>query len=41
MQGRGPGARKTTVERVALVCASTDDVRPLMGGTNIINIDGS
>ena len=32
-----PGAKTTEVEaRVALVCASTDDGRPLTGGTNLI-----
>ena len=37
MQHRGPGAKTTEVEaRVALVCASTDDGRPLTGGTNLI-----
>ena len=37
VQRRGPGAKATEVEaRVALVCASTDDGRPLTGGTNLI-----
>ena len=37
VQRRGPGAKTTEVEaRVALVCASTDDGRPLTGGTNLI-----
>ena len=32
-----PRAKTTEVEaRVALVCASTDDGRPLTGGTNLI-----
>ena len=35
VQRQGPGAKTTEVEaRVALVCASTDDGRPL--GTNLI-----
>ena len=37
MQRHGPGAKTTEVEaRVALVCASTDDGRPLTGGANLI-----
>ena len=37
VQHRGPGAKITEVEaRVALVCASTNDGRPLIGGTNLI-----
>ena len=37
MQRRGPGAKTSDVEaRVALVCASTDDGRPLTGGTSLI-----
>ena len=37
VQRRGPGAKTTKVEaRVTLVCASTDNGRPLTGGTNII-----
>ena len=37
MQRRGPRAKTTEVEaHVALVCASTDDGRPLTGGTNLI-----
>ena len=32
VQCRGPGAKM--IEVVALVCASTDDGRPLTGGTN-------
>ena len=37
MQYRGPGAKTTEVEaRVALVCASTDDGRPLAGCENLI-----
>ena len=37
VQHWGPGAKTTEVEaRVALVCASTDDGRPLTGGTNLI-----
>ena len=37
MQRWGPGAKTTEVEaRMALVCASTDDGRPLTGGTNLI-----
>ena len=37
MQRRGPGAKTTEVEaHVALVCVSTDDSRPLTGGTNLI-----
>ena len=40
-QLRGPGAKTTEVAvRVALVCASTDDGRPLIGGTIFSNIDG-
>ena len=44
LQHRGPGAKTTEVEaRVALVYASTDDGRPLTGGTNLIRtvVDGS
>ena len=37
MQRRGPGAKTTEIEaRVALVCASTDDGRPLTGDINLI-----
>ena len=37
MQRHGPGAKTTEVEaRVALVCASIDDGRPLTGGANLI-----
>ena len=37
MQRRGPGVKTTEVEaHVALVCVSTDDSRPLTGGTNLI-----
>ena len=37
MQRRGPGVRMTEVEaRKALVCASTDDGRPLTDGANLI-----
>ena len=37
MQRRRPGGKTTEVEaRVALVCASTDDGRPLTGSTNLI-----
>ena len=37
MQRRGPGAKTTEIEaRVTLVCASTDDGRPLTGGINLI-----
>ena len=37
MQRQGPGVKTTEVEaRVALVSASTDDGRPLTGGTNLI-----
>ena len=37
VQRRGPRAKATRVEaRVALVCASTDDGRPLTGGTHLI-----
>ena len=37
MQHWGPRAKTTEVEaRVALVCASTDDSRPLTGGINSI-----
>ena len=33
-----PGAKTTEVEiRMALVCASTDDGRPLIGGTNLVS----
>ena len=36
-ESSGPRAKTTEVEaRVALVCASTDDGRPLTGGTNLI-----
>ena len=39
LQRRGPGAKMTEVEaRVALVCASADDGRPLTGGTNFIRM---
>ena len=37
MQCRRPGAKTTEVEaRMALVCASTDDGRPLTSDTNLI-----
>ena len=37
MQHRGPGVKSTEVEaRVALVCASTDDGRPLTASTDLI-----
>ena len=37
VQSRGSGAKTTEVEaHVALVCASTDDGRPLTGSTNLI-----
>ena len=37
MQRQRPGAKMTEVQaRVVLVCASTDDGRPLTGGTNLI-----
>ena len=37
VQHRGPGTKTTEVEgRVALVCASTDDGRPLTGVTNLL-----
>ena len=37
MQRRRPGTRTTEVQaRVALVCASTHDDRPLTGSTNLI-----
>ena len=37
MQCQGPGVKMTEVEaHVALVCASTNDGRPLTGGTNLI-----
>ena len=37
VQRQGPGAKTTEVEAcVALVCASTDDGRPLTAGTNLI-----
>ena len=37
LQRWGPGAKTTEVEaRVALVCASTDDGRPLTGSTKLI-----
>ena len=37
MQRHGPGAKTNEVEeRVALVCASTDDGKPLTGGANLI-----
>ena len=37
VQCHGPGAKTTEVEaHVALVCASTDDGRPLTGGANLI-----
>ena len=37
MQRRGPGAKTTEIEaRVTLVCASTDDGRPLIGDINLI-----
>ena len=37
VQCRGPRAKTTEVEaRMALVCASTDDGRPLIGTTNLI-----
>ena len=41
MQCRGPGVKTTEVEvRVALVCASTDDGRPLIGDTNLVSMVG-
>ena len=41
MQRRGPKAKTTEVEvRVALVCASTDDGRPFIGGTNLVSTVG-
>ena len=37
MQRWGPGVKTTEVEaRVALVCASTDDGKPLTDGANLI-----
>ena len=37
VQHQGPGVKMTEVEaRVALVCASTVDSRPLTAGTNLI-----
>ena len=40
-QCRGPGAKMTEVEVcVALVCASTDDDRLLIGSTNLILMVG-
>ena len=37
MQRWGPRAKMTEIEaRMALVCASTDNSRPLTGGTNLI-----
>ena len=37
VQRHGPGEKTTEVEAlVALVCASTDDSRPLTGGANLI-----
>ena len=37
MQRRRPGAKTTEAQaHMALVCASTDDGRPLTGGTNLI-----
>ena len=36
MQRRRPGVKTTEVQaRVALVCASTNDSRPLTGGRNM------
>ena len=36
MQRQRPGVKMTKVQaRVALVCASTDDSRPLTGSTNM------
>ena len=36
MQRRGPGVKTTEVETcMALVCASTDDGRPLTGSTSL------
>ena len=42
MQRLGPGAKTTEVEvRVVLLCASTDDGRPLIAGsTNLASING-
>ena len=37
VQYQGPGVKTTEVEaRMALVCASTDNGRPLTGGANLI-----
>ena len=42
MQRWGPGAKTTEVEvRVALVCASIDDGRSLIGGTNLVSTHAS
>ena len=42
MQRLGPGAKTTEVEVcVALVCASADDGRPLIGRTNLVSTMGS
>ena len=41
IQRRGPRAKTTEVEvRVALVCASIDDGRSLIGGTNLVSTVG-
>ena len=43
VQHWGPGAKMTEVEVhvcVGLVCASTDDGRPLIGGTNLVSTVG-
>ena len=41
MQCRGPGVNTTEVEiHVALVCASTDDGRLLIGDTNLVSMVG-
>ena len=41
VQRQGPGVKMTEVEvRVSLVCASTDDGRPLIGGTNLVSTWG-
>ena len=37
----GPGVKTTEVEvRMALVCASTNDCRLLIGGTNLVSMVG-
>ena len=41
MQRLGPGVNTTEVEiHVALVCASTDDGRPLIGSMNLVSMVG-